>query len=201
MSSKNPFSSLVIATQNEHKRLELQALLPNVKLRLLPSGYDAPQETGTTFVENATLKAHAAARATGSLAVADDSGIEADALGGAPGVYSARYAGPDATDQQNLDKLIAHVPVGSVLTYICVLVCCDPDGEVLNTFEGRCEGRCAQAPRGNGGFGYDPIFLPAEDQAGRTMAELTAAEKAAISHRGKAARAFADWLLLLGGDF
>lgn len=187
---------LVLATRNAHKLTELERMLRGeVALDALPDAIVLPPETGTTFAANALIKARAAAAATGRAAVADDSGIEADALGGAPGVFSARYAGPDATDAENLARLRAEAPAGSGLRYVCVIAHVAPDGSEA-TFAGTCTGTMAAAPRGTGGFGYDPVFLADEDPrgAGRTMAELTPAEKDAISHRGRAAEALRAWL-------
>jgi XTP/dITP diphosphohydrolase len=149
------------------------------------------EETGQTYVENALLKARAVAESVGVPAVADDSGIEVDALGGGPGPRSARFAGPGASDEQNLGLLIervADVPPGDrAARYRCVAACAWPDGREVWT-EGTCEGRLVAERRGSGGFGYDPIFVPAEAD-GRTMAELSPEEKNAISHRGRALRA------------
>ena len=125
----------------------------------------------------------------GITAIADDSGIEAAALGGAPGIYSARYAGPEASDEENLAKLLREAPAGSELAYVCVIALVDPADGSERVFEGRCTGRRAEHPRGSGGFGYDPAFVPDDGPPGRTMAELSPAEKDAISHRGRAARA------------
>jgi XTP/dITP diphosphohydrolase len=182
---------LVLATRNDHKAEEFSALLAPHEVVALPPEVELPPETGTTFAENALGKARAAAEALGAVVIADDSGIESTALGGRPGVYSARFAGEDATDQENLDKLLAEAPAGSALAYVCVIALVDPiaGGEDL-LFEGRCTGTLAAEPRGDGGFGYDPAFLPDDEippPAGRTMAELTPAEKGAISHRGRAA--------------
>jgi XTP/dITP diphosphohydrolase len=179
---------LLLASRNAHKLRELGRLLPGVGLDPLPDHVELPPEDGDTFAANALLKARAAAAATGRAALADDSGIEADALGGGPGIHSARYAGPGATDAENLAKLRAEVPEGSGLRYVCVLALADPDGGA-QTVEGESRGRMASDARGAGGFGYDPVFLPEADPAGRTMAELSEAEKDAISHRGRAARA------------
>jgi XTP/dITP diphosphohydrolase len=180
---------LVLATRNPHKLRELAALLDGYEIASLPDGLSLPPETGATFAANALIKACAAAAATGGAAFADDSGIESAALGGAPGVRSARFAGEDATDADNLALLIERAPPGSALSYVCVIALVDPrTGEEL-LFEGRCTGTMAPAPRGSGGFGYDPIFIPDDRDDGRTMAELTPAEKDAISHRGRAARA------------
>jgi XTP/dITP diphosphohydrolase len=163
-------------------------------LLALPDDVTLPPETGETFAENALPKARAAAAATGELAFGDDSGIEAAALGGAPGVRSARFAGQGATDAENLERLIAEAPPGSALAYVCVIALVDPNTGEERIFEGRCTGTMADAPRGSGGFGYDPVFVPDDRDDGRTMAELAPAEKDAISHRGRAARALRDHL-------
>ncbi|MDQ6915091.1 MAG: RdgB/HAM1 family non-canonical purine NTP pyrophosphatase [Actinomycetota bacterium] len=183
---------LVLATRNAHKLREFGRLLPEHELVALPDGVDLPPETGATFGENALAKARAAAAATGAPAIADDSGIEAAALDGAPGIYSARYAGPDATDAENLDKLRAQAPPGSALAYRCALAYVDGDTE--RVLDGRCEGTMAATPRGERGFGYDPVFVPDDHPGERTMAELSDAEKDRISHRGRAARALQEWL-------
>jgi XTP/dITP diphosphohydrolase len=187
---------LLLATHNEHKRRELARLLEGHEVELLPADVMLPPEEGETFAENALGKARAAARATGRVSIADDSGIEAAALDGAPGVRSARYAGEDATDEQNLAKLLREVPVHSGLAYVCALVYVDPEapGEEARVFEARCTGRLAGEPRGQGGFGYDPAFLPDEEPEGLTMAQLSDEQKDAISHRGRAARALLKWL-------
>jgi XTP/dITP diphosphohydrolase len=184
---------LVVATRNEHKLRELLALMRPHELVPLPPEVELPPETGTTFADNALGKARAAAGATGERAIADDSGIQAAALGGAPGVWSARYAGENATDQENLDKLLREVPPDgdTRVAYVCAMAFVEPGGgEVV--VEGRCEGTLTHEPRGSGGFGYDPAFVP-DDYPGddRTMAELTPDEKDAISHRGRAARELA----------
>jgi XTP/dITP diphosphohydrolase len=197
---------LLLATHNEHKVRELGRLLPGHEIAPLPDAVELPPEDGETFAENALGKARAAARATGQVAIADDSGIEAAALGGAPGVRSARYAGERATDAQNLQKLLREAPAGSALAYVCALAYVDPAGGVERLFEGRCTGRLAAEPRGEGGFGYDPAFLPDDVDGVRpapTMAQLSAAQKDAISHRGHAARALEEWLAsssLAGGE-
>jgi XTP/dITP diphosphohydrolase len=181
--------SLVLATRNAHKVRELAALLDGIDVVPLPDGVELPAETGDSFAANALPKAWAAARATGRPAIADDSGIESEARGGAPGVRSARFAGEHASDADNLARLIAEAPPGSALTYVCVIALVDPRTGEEHLFEGRCTGTMADAPRGSNGFGYDPIFLPDDRHDGRTMAELDQAEKDAISHRGRAARA------------
>jgi XTP/dITP diphosphohydrolase len=184
--------TLVLSTRNPHKVRELGGLLSGIDVMPLPDGVELPAETGTTFAENALLKARAAAAATGGPAIADDSGIEAAALGGTPGVRSARFAGEDATDEENLARLLREAPAGSALAYVCVIAYVDGDEERL--FEGRCTGTLAARPRGDGGFGYDPAFVPNDVADGRTMAELAASEKDAISHRGRAARGLLRWL-------
>jgi XTP/dITP diphosphohydrolase len=197
---------LLLATHNEHKRREFQRLLEREapdgrwQLESLPETVVLPPEDGETFVENALGKARAAAAASGRVSIADDSGIAAAALGGAPGVRSARYAGEQASDEQNLQKLLREAPVGSALEYVCAIAYVDPARGVERVFEGRCGGRMAERPRGERGFGYDPVFLPddvpptAADEPPPTMAELSDEQKDAISHRGRAAHALLDWL-------
>jgi XTP/dITP diphosphohydrolase len=180
---------LVLATRNAHKVRELAGLLEGYDVAPLPDDVELPPETGETFAANALPKARAAAAATGEVAFGDDSGIESAALGGAPGVRSARFAGPEASDADNLALLVERAPPGSALAYVCVIALVDPRTGEESLFEGRCTGTMADAPRGNGGFGYDPIFVPDDRDDGRTMAELTPDEKDAISHRGRAARA------------
>jgi XTP/dITP diphosphohydrolase len=186
---------LILSTRNEHKLREFRVLLEPHELVPLPDDVELPPETGETFEENARMKADAAAAATGMPAVADDSGIEAAALDGRPGVRSARYAGDGASDEENLAKLLAEVPADGDrrVAYVCALAYAEP-GDEARVFTERCEGELAHAPRGDGGFGYDPAFVPADRDDGRTMAELGVAEKDAISHRGRAARAFLEWL-------
>ncbi len=183
---------LLLATGNDHKLREFARLLPGVTLDPLPKEHPSPEETGDTYAENALIKARAAAQATGRAAFADDSGIEAEALGWAPGVRTARFAGEHATDGENLDKLHREAPPGSRARYVCVIAHVAPDGEET-LFEGTCEGTLAETPSGEGGFGYDPLFV-ANETPGRTMAELTDDEKDAISHRGHAARELLAWL-------
>jgi XTP/dITP diphosphohydrolase len=180
---------LVLATRNPHKVRELAVLLDGHEVVPLPDDVPLPPETGETFADNALPKARAAAQATGEVAFGDDSGIEAAALGGAPGVRSARFAGEDATDADNLALLVERAAPGSALAYVCVIALVDPHTGEETLFEGRCTGTMAAAPRGTGGFGYDPVFVPDDRDDGRTMAELTPEEKDAISHRGRAARA------------
>jgi XTP/dITP diphosphohydrolase len=184
--------TLVLATRNAHKVREFAGLLEGIDVAPLPADVELPPETGETFAENALGKARAATAATGGPAIADDSGVESAALGGAPGVRSARFAGEDATDEENLARLLREAPAGSALAYVCVIAYVDGAEERL--FEGRCTGTLAAQPRGEGGFGYDPAFVPDDTADGRTMAELSAAEKDAISHRGRAARGLLAWL-------
>jgi XTP/dITP diphosphohydrolase len=192
---------LVLATRNEHKRREFARLLGarnggrgRVRLLALPAGVALPAENGRTFAENALPKARAAATGSGRMSIADDSGIEAAALGGAPGIRSARFAGEHASDEENLEKLLREAPAGSAVEYVCAVACADPATGTERLFEGRCSGRLAAAPRGERGFGYDPAFMPDDGPAGLTMAELSDAQKDAISHRGRAARALLEWL-------
>ncbi|MGH2865899.1 MAG: RdgB/HAM1 family non-canonical purine NTP pyrophosphatase [Solirubrobacteraceae bacterium] len=193
---------LLLATHNEHKRREFARLLErssgDLEIEALPDHVTMPPEDGETFAENALGKARAAARATALVSFADDSGICAAALDGAPGVRSARYAGEHASDEQNLRKLLHQAPAGSALEYVCVIAHVDPASGQEHVFEGRCRGRLAQRPRGQGGFGYDPAFLPDDGPAGVTMAELSDEQKDAISHRGRAARALLEWLARTG---
>jgi XTP/dITP diphosphohydrolase len=190
---------LLLATGNEHKRRELARLLVHTtgepwQLDLLPSHVQLPPETGHTFAENAFLKAHAAAQATGRPTIADDSGIEAAALDGRPGVRSARYAGEHATDEQNLQKLLQAAPAGSPLRYVCALAYVEPATGEERLFEGACTGILAADPTGDHGFGYDPAFIPDDWPGEHTMAELTDDQKDRISHRARALRALLAWL-------
>ncbi|EKK4080017.1 XTP/dITP diphosphatase [Cronobacter dublinensis] len=183
---------VVLATGNAGKVRELASLLREFGLDIVAQtelGVDSAEETGLTFIENAILKARHAAQVTGLAAIADDSGLAVDALGGAPGIYSARYAGADASDRANLEKLLdalKEVPDDKrQAQFHCVLVYLrhaeDPTPLV---FHGVWPGVIARTPAGQGGFGYDPIFfVPSE---GKTAAELTREEKSAISHRGQA---------------
>lgn len=191
---------VVLATGNPGKVRELANLLEDFGLEIVAQtdlGVDAAEETGLTFIENAILKARHAARVTGLPAIADDSGLAADALGGAPGIHSARYAGSDASDLQNLDKLLEamkEVPdERRGASFHCVLVYLshaeDPTPLVCH---GSWRGTLARQARGEGGFGYDPIFLI--PGLGKTAAELTREEKHALSHRGLALRQLLDAL-------
>ena len=189
---------LLLSTHNDHKRREIERLMSDpshpFELDVLDEGFELPPEDGETFAENALGKARAAAAGLGRVAIADDSGICAAALDGAPGVRSARYAGEDATDGENLAKLLAEAPTGSGLEYVCAIAYVDPASGEERLFEGRCAGRLAAEPRGERGFGYDPAFLPDDGPEGLTMAELDDAAKDEISHRGRAARALLAWL-------
>jgi XTP/dITP diphosphohydrolase len=184
---------MILATRNPHKLREFRRVLGAEALQALPDEVELGPEVGATFAENALAKARTAAAATGEESIADDSGIAAEALGGRPGVRSARFAGEHASDEQNLELLIELAPAGTRLTYVCALAYVDPASGVERLFEGRCEGRMAAKLRGTGGFGYDPVFVPQAGD-GRTMAELEPSEKDAISHRGLAIRALSDWL-------
>jgi XTP/dITP diphosphohydrolase len=208
---------LLVATRSRHKLRELRQLLevaPDVEL-LSPDDVgiaDEPEETGETFETNARLKARFYARRSGLPTLADDSGLEVDALGGDPGVRTRRYAGPDASDEANNAKLLGALdgtpPAGRGARYVCVLALALP-GEAaevgprggLRTLvrRGTCRGRIALAPKGSGGFGYDPIFEPAsEPPGGRTLGEWSAEAKNRISHRSRAARRMAPVLRARG---
>jgi XTP/dITP diphosphohydrolase len=188
--------AVVLATRNEHKVREMQRLLEPVGIvvEALPEEIVLPPEDGTTFADNALVKAQTAAADTGRPSIADDSGIEAAALGGAPGIRSARFAGENATDDENLSKLVAEAPPDSRLRYVCALAYVDPQAGDERVFFGDCRGRLARERSGSNGFGYDPVFVPDATGDNRTMAELTDAEKDAISHRGHAVRALTRWL-------
>jgi len=184
---------LLLASRNRAKAAEIAAILHSegldlevISLRDFPDVV-LPPETGLTFAENALAKAKAAAAATGLPAVADDSGLEVDALGGEPGVVSARYGGADATDRQRYEKVLAllrDVPDEQrTARFHCAAAYATPDAETLLA-KGTVEGRIARQPAGSGGFGYDPIFIPEGET--RTMAQLAPEEKHALSHRGRA---------------
>lgn len=194
-----PFERLLVASGNAGKLRELAALFEGLPVTLvsladLPEAIDAPDETGTTFAENARLKAVAYARASGLPCLADDSGFTVEALGGAPGVLSARAPGGDDPGrvQWVYSELDARGSRASSAAFVCAMALAAPDGTVLHETEGRVEGDIAPEPRGAEGFGYDPMFL--YGPAGRTFAEMTRDEKAAVSHRGAAARAMRAWL-------
>lgn len=185
----------VVATRNPHKLREFAEILADFELLELPEGIELPPEEGATFAENAVVKAQAAHEATGLPAIADDSGIVAYGLGGRPGVFSARYAGESASDEENLGKLLSDLEGHSDrrAAYVCALALVGIGREPI-VCEGRCEGELISDPRGEGGFGYDPAFVPEATGVGdrRTMAELDPAEKHSISHRGAAARLLAE---------
>ena len=205
---------LLVATRSRHKLRELRDLLevgPDVEL-VSPDDLgipDEPEETGETFETNARLKARFYARRSGLPTLADDSGLEVDALDGAPGVRTRRYAGPDATDDANNAKLLAALAGRPAdergARYVCVLALALPDdagprnGLGATVRRGTCRGRIATGPKGDGGFGYDPIFEPEQEPpGGRTLGEWSVAEKNAISHRSRAARRMAPVLRGLG---
>ena len=178
---------IVLATRNAHKVEEMQQLLPDLELLPLPTDAPDPEETGATFLENARIKALSAAQHTGLPALADDSGICIDALGGAPGVHSARWVSEESWIPTVLAKLDGKIDDERTARYVCVLSLIAPDGTILAESEGRFEGRIAAGPRGTNGFGYDPIFLVPPSYT-KTVGELTPEEKHARSHRGVAAR-------------
>ncbi len=184
---------IVLASANPKKAAEIREVLGD-RIALMPRPVDVPDvvEDADTFEGNARLKAVALVAATGFAALADDSGLEVDALDGAPGVWSARYAGPDATDADNVVKLLGALadrpdPAERTARFRCVVVLRYPDGHEV-VAAGSVEGHIAPAPSGSGGFGYDPVFVPAEGD-GRSFGEMAADEKHAISHRGRSLRA------------
>lgn len=184
---------VVLASHNQKKMVEMKAILSQMGVEVLSQaevGVDLePEETGTTFEENARIKAQAVMQATGLPAIADDSGLCVDALNGAPGIYSARYGGVDS-DQARYRLLLENLRgAGSRAAHFhTAIVCCFPNGDRLDA-AGDCFGTIAYAPQGDGGFGYDPVFFVPELR--KTFAQLTPEEKNAISHRGNALRAFA----------
>ena len=187
---------LVLATRNHHKVEEILRICNDWPVEWVRDAeFPAVEETGSTYLENALLKARTVADVTGEAALADDSGIEVDAIGGGPGPRSARYAGEHASDEENLRALIratAGVPAGGrTARYRAVAALAWPGGRELHA-EGVCEGMLESRPRGSGGFGYDPIFVPMGSE--RTMAELSPEEKDRISHRGRAFRALRELL-------
>lgn len=190
---------LLLATTNPGKRREIEQHLAPLGVEVITldeAGIEPAEETGSTFEENAWLKAWLAARRSGLWTLAEDSGLEVDALGGRPGVYSARFAGPGASDEENNRKLLEAlegVPEHQRRArFRAVMVLASPQGERWAA-EGVCEGSIALAPRGTGGFGYDPLFV----FEGRTFAEMSPSEKDAVSHRGKALRAMVARLRVL----
>ena len=189
---------MIFASGNRHKLREMRELLPGFDLEPLPEDFELPPEDGESFAAIALDKARAARQATEGAVLADDSGIGAVALGGSPGIHSARYGGEGATDEENLEKLLREVAAAGDerrAYYVCALALIEVDGSE-HVFEARCDGRLIEQPRGAGGFGYDPAFVPdatgPEDE--RTYSELSQAEKNEISHRGGAARLLARHL-------
>lgn len=190
---------IVMATKNQGKIREMAKALENmpeveiVSLSDVDGAIDEPVEDGDSFQKNSLIKAEYYAKATGMACIADDSGLEVDALNGAPGVFSARFAGENATDEENNNKLVAELAArgieGSDAAYRCVLTFVDTDGTVLQT-QGMCRGEICQKPKGEGGFGYDPYFYIGK----KTMAELSLEIKQGISHRGEAMRKMAELL-------
>ena len=184
-----PRRRLLVATGSAHKLIELQRLFGDLPIDLVTLRdvgiTDEAPEDGATFEENAMQKARWYAQASGDWTLADDSGLEVAALNGAPGVYTRRYAGPDATDQQNYEKLLTETAgvADRSARFVCTMALIDPVNGSARTFRGECPGTLTTAPRGEFGFGYDPIF----EVGGRTMAERAPAEKDALSHRGRAA--------------
>ncbi|MEX2270352.1 MAG: RdgB/HAM1 family non-canonical purine NTP pyrophosphatase [Vicinamibacterales bacterium] len=189
--------TLLVATTNPGKLEEIQALLDGAPVRLVTLArfpdLPEPEETGTTFAENALIKARAYASRTGLPTVAEDSGLEIDALGGAPGIQSARYPGRTYADKfAGLYARLQDMPRPWTARFVCELACVDSGGAPLFTSRGTVEGEIAGAPRGDRGFGYDPIFL--YPPYGKTLGEVAGTEKLAVVHRGKAFRAFRRWL-------
>ena len=187
----------VIATHNPGKLREMSEILSHLGVEVVsPADVGITvdvEETGTTFAENAILKAKAVCAASGLPAIADDSGLCVDALNGGPGVYSARYGGEGLDDRGRYTLLLNSMrgQTTRAAHFTCAIACAFPNGDTL-TAEGRCDGAIAFAPMGEGGFGYDPVFLVPEK--GKTFGQLTAEEKSAISHRGKALTAFCEEL-------
>lgn len=200
---------ILIASENRKKLAELAALLAPLHVKIVTpaqvGGLPPVDEDGATFAENAAKKATSAARASGLHALADDSGLEVDALGGAPGVRSARFAGAHGDDAANNELLLAKlrdVPAGRRgARFVCALALARPDGSIAVAVEGVARGEILVAPRGERDFGYDPLFLftePGFPQTGRGFAELTPAEKSAVSHRGRAHQRLAAALVIAG---
>lgn len=196
-------TKFIIASNNKGKAAELDRILNPLGITALTAkqagiSLDEVEETGTTFAENAYIKASAAFEKTGMPSVADDSGLMVDALGGEPGVYSARYAGEDATDEDRINKLLENlkgVPSEKRTAHFVCSICCIVDKDTIIRAEGSCDGFISESPVGNGGFGYDPVFMT---DSGKSFAELTSEEKDAISHRGKALRMLFEKLSEIG---
>jgi XTP/dITP diphosphohydrolase len=194
------FSELLIATSNPGKIRELESWLGDFPVRLrglaeFPSVREV-EETGATFVDNAVLKATGYAQQAKLWTLADDSGLEVEALGGAPGVYSARYAGPDASDAERVELLLKELAATNDTRrrarFVCAIAIADPEAQVAHVVEGSCEGRLIHAPRGTSGFGYDPIFIPEGYE--QSFGELPDEIKRSISHRALALAAVASFL-------
>lgn len=190
-------TAILLATTNEGKRAEFADLLAHSFARVdaLPHAFVMPEETGVTFLENARIKAHAVARATGRVTLADDSGLVIDALGGEPGVRSARYAGERATDEANrtlvLERMKAIPCNERTARFVCALVLVDPDGQTIEA-QGECFGMILDRPKGVQGFGYDSLFFVPEWE--KTFAEVSREEKARMSHRARALQSLIDKL-------
>jgi XTP/dITP diphosphohydrolase len=201
MSTESQSPSLLVGTRNTGKVREIQTILENVPWRIRSlqefAGLEVPDETGDTYAANAIIKAEFYARATGICALADDSGLEVEALDGAPGVFSARYAGVGASDAERRRLLLselAQVPTEQrQARFVCAVAIATPGGSVLNISEGACEGAIIFEPRGSGGFGYDPLFVP--DGFQKTFAELSDAIKNEMSHRARALLKTREFLL------
>lgn len=182
---------LLLATRNQHKKSEMQAILSDLSVQILTlddvPGLPEVEEDGSSFAENAAKKARQTAALSGITCLADDSGLSVDALEGKPGVYSARFAGPDANDARNNEKLLAMMEAvpdeKRTAAFVCAIAVADPIGNIA-VVEGSCPGRIIREKLGSGGFGYDPLFIPEGCTA--TFAELDAEEKNRISHRGRA---------------
>lgn len=188
---------LIFATHNPNKLSELRQLLEDRQVvGLSELGFDQEiAETGSTLEENALIKARAIYQHFGAACLADDTGLEVDALQGAPGVFSARYAGPEARDEENVEKLLKAIPAGAdrKARFRTVMAYINQQGQE-QLFHGEVEGKITAMPHGEGGFGYDPIFQPMGYH--KTFAEMTAADKNALSHRGRAVHSFVDFMLL-----
>ena len=202
----NGFSELLIATRNEGKLIEVREMLSELPLQFL-SLRDFPDtvtvdETATSFAENASLKARGYALQTGAFTLADDSGLEVDALGGEPGVRSARYAGEAASDFDRVQRLLSNLAAfdrtARTARFVTAVALADPQGTILNLSIGTCEGTITETPRGENGFGYDPIFIPRGYE--QTFAELGSDVKNRISHRANALEQAGEYLRSLTGE-
>lgn len=201
MNTASQFPSLLLGTRNAGKVREIEGILGDVPWRIRSlqefADIDVPAETGDTYADNAIIKARFYASATGLCALADDSGLEVEALDGAPGVFSARYAGAGASDADRRTLLLSELADLQAeqrkARFVCVVAIALPDGAVLNTSEGACNGKIIFEPRGNGGFGYDPLFVP--DGFDKTFAELPETIKNQLSHRSRALLKTREFLL------